>query len=158
MYADTITLFNRYSSSLGDVWYPTVLHNVDFNADKAAIIAKYGAESQDTAKLHVRYTIDNDSILIPTDGINSKPYLLPKEWEQQSNDDLPESITFTAGQDFDFFWHGEWSDTTPIADSDYETGSDSGFYDYMNRSYDEVFVITSVAQYSVIPHFEVMAQ
>ena len=50
MYQDTITLFNR----TGEKWKAIVLPHVDLNADQAAIIAKYGAESKDKASLHVR--------------------------------------------------------------------------------------------------------
>lgn len=35
--------------------------------------------------------------------VGNKPYLPPKEWEKQPNDDLPESITFASG---DFFMQG----------------------------------------------------
>ena len=47
MYNDTITLFNRYESKLGDTWYPSILHNTNLNMDKASIVAKYGSDSQD---------------------------------------------------------------------------------------------------------------
>ena len=62
------------------------------------------------------------------------------------------SITFTSGTDFDFFMLGEYSTTEPIADNDYI----DGFYNYVNDEYDYVFAITKVAEYSVIPHFEIM--
>ena len=55
MYKDTITLFNRKEGNEGDTWYPTVLRNVNLNMDRAAILAKYGAESADSAVLHIRY-------------------------------------------------------------------------------------------------------
>jgi hypothetical protein len=79
--------------------------------------------------------------------------LLPKEWKKQTNDVLSESLTFADGQDFDFFYVGEWKDTKPITDEAY--GVD-GFYNYMNRLYDYVFAITAVGSYSVIPHLEIM--
>jgi hypothetical protein len=43
--------------------------------------------------------------------------------------------------------------TAPIKDDDYGR---EGFYNYMNDRYDYVFAITKVAEYSVIPHFEIM--
>ena len=153
MYADTITLFNRYERSDGSlVWYPTVIHGVDLNIDRAAIIAKYGENSTDNASLHIRYHAgDNGEIVIA-----NRPYLLPKVWEGQINDQLPNSLTFTTGQNADFFWQGEWSGEAIILDSDYE--NKNGFYNYMNRRYDHVYMITAVAQYSVIPHFEIMGK
>lgn len=55
MYSDTVTIFNRYESRLGDMWYPTVLHDVNVMADRSAIVQKYGEESKDNVVLNVRY-------------------------------------------------------------------------------------------------------
>ena len=149
LYSDTITLFNRYQSKLGDTWYPTVLHNVDLNVDKAAISAKYGENSADSAKLHIKYQRQGAGILV-----GGKPYLAPKEWDKQINDLLPATVTFTDGTDFDFFYTGDWGSEEPIADNDYT----DGFYGYMNKNYDYVFAVSSVAMYTVIPHFEIMGK
>lgn len=149
MYSGTVTLFNRYKSRLGDMWYPTVIHGVNIQIDKAAIIAKYGAESKDNAILNVRYHIVDSNVMV-----GNKPYFPPKEWERQTNDKLSESITFTSGIDFDFFVLEEYPTKDPIADDDYI----DGFYNYVNDEYDFVFAITSVAQYSAIPHFEIMGK
>lgn len=149
MYNDTITLFCRYESRLGDVWYPYVLKNVHLNMDKAAIIAKYGAESQDNAVLNVRYETVNGN-----KKVGDKIWLPPKEWDAQANDLLPDSLTFTDGQSFDFFMAGEWTGEEVIHDEDYGV---KGFYNYMNSQYDYVFAITAVGgPYSVIPHFEIL--
>ena len=150
MYNDTVTLFCQYKDQRKNItWYPTILRNVNLNKDKAAIIAQYGAESQDNAVLNVRYRLDNGKIMV-----GDKIWLSPKEWDRQTNDLLSSSLTFTDGQEFDFFYEGEWPDENPIGDEDY--GID-GFYNYMNRYYDYVFAITSVGgPYSVIPHFEMM--
>ena len=129
------------------MWYPTVIDGVNLLIDKAAIVAKYGAESKDNAILNIHYQTVNSQILI--DG---KPYLPPKEWERQTNDKLTDSLTFTSGADFDFFMLGEYPTTTPIADDDYI----DGFYNHVNDEYDYVFAITSVAKYTAIPHFEIM--
>lgn len=147
MFSDVVTVFNHYKSRLGDMWYPTVVRNVNLLIDKAAIVAKYGAESKDNAILNIHYQTVDGQILI--DG---KPYLPPKEWERQTNDKLAESITFTSGTDFDFFMLGEYPTTNPIADDDYV----DGFYNHVNDEYDYVFAITSVAKYTPIPHFEIM--
>ena len=152
MYKDTVTLFNRYTTKDRKiVWYPTILHGVNLNVDKASIVAKYGSNSQDNAVLNVKYHSGDDAVMV-----SDKRYLLPKEWNRQTEDVLAESLTFTAGtQEFDFFYVGEWESEEPIADSDY---ANSGFYSYMKKTYDEVFSITSVAKYSVIPHFEVVGK
>ena len=146
MYSDKITLFNHYKSRLGDMWYPTVIDGVNLLIDKAAIVAKYGAERKDNAILNIHYQIVDGKIFV--DG---KPYMPPKEWERQTNDMLAESITFTSGQDFDFFWRGEWPDDDPISDEDYL----DGFYSHMNSRHDDVYAITRHAWYSLIPHFEI---
>ncbi len=150
MFADTITVFNRYVDSLGAItWYPTVIHGVNLNVDKASIIAKYGAESRDSAVLNIPY-----KILDGVKKVAEKAHKNSKEWREQSVDMLPETITFAnEAQAFDFFYAGEWLSSAPVADTDYGR---TGFYNYMNEKYDSVFAITSVAEYSVIPHFEIM--
>lgn len=149
MYGDTITLFNRYEDSMGTItWYPTVIRGVNLAIDKAAIVAKYGAESKDNAILNVKCSIVGGEKFV--DG---KQWLSPKDWENQTNDMLPQTITFASGNNFDFFCFGEWSED-PIMDEDYR----NGFYDYMNQNYDFVFSITSVSILSVIPHFEIVGR
>ena len=151
MYKDTVTLFNRYATKDRKiVWYPTVLHGVNLNVDKASIVAKYGSNSQDNAVLNVKYHSGDDAMMV-----GDKRYLFPKEWSKQTEDTLVESLTFTTGkEEFDFFYEGEWESDEPILDDDYK----SGFYSYMNNNYDNVFAITSVSKFSVIPHFEVVGK
>lgn len=154
MFNDTVTLFNRYYSptmgrETGNTWYATVLHNVHVNMDRAAIIAKYGAETDDSAMLNVHYERREDGIYI--DG---KKWLPPIEWDKQPNDDYANTITFTPGTYFDFWIVGEWDGESPVFDKDYETASN--FYEYLRDTRDNVFAITSVGgPYSVIPHFEI---
>lgn len=150
MFSDTVTIFNRYESRLGDTWYATVLDNVHVNLDKAAIIAKYGAESQDNAVLNINYkNVDGEKMVC------GKKWLPPKQWDGQINAMLSQTITFTGGQAFDFFMVGAWDGPGVILDDDYA----EGFYDYMNRKYDYVFAITSVGgPYSVIPSFQIMGK
>lgn len=150
MYQDTITLFNRKrgSSATGDTWYPTVIRNVNMNIDRAAILAKYGAESRDNAILHIRYTRKNGEIRIACDDDKEKPWMPPKAWDKTSD-----SITFNP--DGDFFWMGEWTGEI-VSDKDY---SPDGFYGFMNSTHDYVFAVSSVGgPYSVIPHFEIMGK
>ena len=147
MFADTITVFNYYKDSLKNVtWYPTVIHGVNLLIDKAAIVAKYGAESKDNALLNIHYKTVDGQIMV--DG---KQYLPPKEWERQTNDKLPETITFASGTEFDFFMLGEYPTKEPILDEEYR----NGFFEEVKKEYDFVFAITSVGMYSVIPHFEI---
>ncbi len=149
MYRDTITLFNRYDNGSDDMWLPTIIRGADLNVDKAAIIAKYGENSTDTARLHIKYAKSNGEIQIA-----DKTYFPPKAWKAQTQEQAAKSITFASGQAFDFFILGEWHDTEPINDADYT----DGFYNFANALYDNCFAITSAAKYSVIPHFEIMAK
>lgn len=151
MYRDTITLFNRKPGERGrgDTWFPTIIKNVNLNIDKSAIQAKYGPESQDNAVLMIRYTTKNGAIEIASDSDEKKPWMPPKEWDKTED-----SITFTSGANFDFFWLGEWTEGI-VTDADYP---EEGFYNHMNRTKDYVFAITSVARYSIIPHFEIMGK
>ena len=42
----------------------------------------------------------------------------------------------------------------PFCDDDYK----SGFFNHMNREYDEVFAITNCSKFNLIPHFEITAR
>ena len=169
MFADVITVFNSYEDSLKNVtWYPTVIHGVNLLIDKAAIVAKYGAESKDNAILnipckHVKNENAKEGELLFHTFIKckkivdekvvfiEKEWFPPKEWERQTNDKLADSITFASGTDFDFFMLGEYPVKEPILDEDFR----NGFFEEVKKEYDFVFAITSVANYSVIPHFEI---
>lgn len=155
MYDRKITLFNYYESATTEdaYWYPHVLSNVDLNTDRGAIIKKYGPETSDSAQLHILYgTNPSDQKVIADKDSNAIPWLPPKEWKNQTNDLLPETLTFSPEDDF--FWEGEW-DKGVVRDEDYH----GGFYQYMNQNKDNVFKITSVGgPYSLIPHFEILAK
>lgn len=149
MYKDVITLFNRVEGLDGDTWYPTVIQNVQLNADRAAILAKYGAESSDSAVLNIRYIQDGENKVVA--GKLWKP---PKEWEKSI--DHAKEITFTGGDRFDFFMVGDYGSEEPIVDTA-TLGED--FYTRMNRTHDFVFAISTVGgPYDVIPHFEILGK
>lgn len=185
MYDKTITVFNKYVNQKDEIfWYPTVIRNVQLIVDKNANVAKTGLESADTASLHIRFQISNkkradgqvsewldvhgngildangNQMLIyePVDMLKKykyviagKKYLPPKEWASQTNDILPNIVTIASG---DFFMEGEYSEKI-VADEDYQSRRDGGFYDYMNKNHDNVFLITNVGTYTLIPHFEI---
>ena len=144
MYNDTITIFNRKPGNRGegDTWHPTVIHDVNLNIDRAAILAKYGAQCQDKAVVNIRYEMQGGQIIVA-----SKRFQPTKEWSQTAD-----TLTLTPVKDF--VWAGEW-DGGVVSDADYGT---EGFYGHMNRTKDNVFLISSVARYSAIPHFEVVGK
>lgn len=148
MYQDTITLFNRVpGGNAGDSFSPTIIRSVNLNIDRAAILAKYGPDSKDSAVLHIRYRNKEGEISIVCDSKADKKWMSPKAWDRTG-----ETITFNP--DGDFFIQGEWTGGI-VSDADY--GPD-GFYSHMNRTHDYVFAVSSVARYSVIPHFEIMGK
>lgn len=144
MYTDVVTLFNRVPGPRGepDTWLPTVIRGVNINIDRAAILAKYGAQCQDKSIVNIRYEMQDGQITVA-----GKRFQNAKEWSQTAD-------TLTLAPAKDFFWVGEW-DGGAVSDADYDT---EGFYGYMNRTRDNVFLISSVASYSAIPHFEVMGK
>ena len=149
MFKDTVTVFNRHESKSGDMWYPSVIHGVNVQMDKGAIMAKYGAESKDSVMFNVHCDFHDTQMFV-----GEKPCFAPKEWASQPTENLPNCLTFKSGNAFDFFMIGEYENTEPIADNDFT----DGFYNYINQKYDNVFAISSVAFYSVIPHFEILGK
>lgn len=144
MYNHSVTVFNRKRGSGADTWYATVLPVVNLNIDKSAVIKAYGEQSQDNAILNV--AVDGEEVA-------GKRLLLPKEWQKDS---APETaITFTSGEDADFFWAGEWDGSNIIPDDGYGL---LGFRDYMEKHFDNVFEVSSVARFYVIPHLEVVGR
>lgn len=147
MYDKTITVFNKYVNQKDEIfWYPTVIKGVQLIVDKSANIEKTGLDTADTATLHVLYhMVSNEKV------VSGKKYLEPKKWAKQINDTLGHTVTFAS---CDFFVEGE-HDEKMIADEDYQSRRDGGFYDYMNKNHDNVFLITNVGTYTLIPHFEI---
>ncbi len=136
MYIDTVTLFNRYDGK----WYPHVLRNVDLNADKAAILERYGDSCNDRATLHIKH-------------VNGKIGGLSVVKQEDYTGDA-DTMTFAVdGENFSFFINGSYA-TDIIDDDDYT----DGFFNYMNETNSEVYRVSSYARYSVIPHYEVMGK
>lgn len=138
MYRDTVTVFNRYNGE----WKGTVLNNVDLNIDRAMMLRQYGENSQDRSKLHLKYSEANGSYYV--DG---KRYVEPREYTGADG-----TFTLAEGNNMSFYMEGR----APIFSASDEDYTD-GFFDYMNSHYN-VFAISSVARYSVIPHFEVIGR
>lgn len=149
LYIDTVTIFNckEISHTEGSIYYPTVIRNVNLNIDRAAILAKYGPETNDTAMLAIRFKPSAGEALIDCGNDIQKPWMPPKSW-----DGTVDSLTFNPSGDF--FWMGEWKGGI-CSDEEYPM---SGFFGYMNQNHDNVFVISSVAKYDLIPHFEIMGR
>lgn len=146
MYSETVTIFNKLQQGQVITWYPTVLHNVDLNVDKGANVTKTGLESADTAKLHIRYKLVDGAVKVA-----DKAYKRPKEWAAQTEAEIPVSFTLTGGTDF--FMRGEYPETPVV---DVAAVYKKGFYDYINKTFDDVYLISNVGgPYKLIPHFEI---
>lgn len=144
-YTDTVTIFNckEISRTEGNAYYPTVIKGCKVSLDRAAILAKYGPQSDDKVTVHIAYDKKDGDVYIA-----GKRYVLPKEYPDVLNPE--ENITFATTDDFIFV--GEWTGGIGY-DSDY---SMSGFYGFMNNKYDHVFIISTVSKFNMIRHFELM--
>lgn len=147
IFRDKVTVFSRYGQDESLVWIPTVITDVHFVDDKAAVIGSYGESTQDNAMLHVFYKLKGSDIYV-----GNKKYYPPKEFERLSSH--TNAVTFQYGDKFGFVYGGLWTDTQNVYDMDYK----HGFYDYMNKNYDRVYAITGVSQRNLIPHFEITAR
>ena len=145
MFNDTVTIFNRRKDPAGDMWYPTVLRGVELQTDRAAIVAKYGAQSADRALLFIHFREDENGQKIA----GKKAYLPPKAW--QAREDPSGTFTFTPGEAFDFFLDGAWLNEEPVADNAHA----KGLYNYLNQTRDGVYAVNQVSVFKVIPHVEV---
>ena len=146
MFDKTITVFNKYDDGTGNItWYPHVLHNCQLIVDKAAKVAASGLESADAASLIIDYQDTDGGIFF--DGVE---YTGPKDWRAAENRE--KYITFTEKEDF--FFVGEFPED-PVNDEEYQTMLTEGFYDHMNKRYDDVYLISTVAVYTLIPHVEI---
>ena len=146
MFEKTVTIFNRYVGEDGSItWYPHVIHNCQLIADKAANVEKSGISDADAARLIIEATETDEGFFF--EGVQ---YLKPKAWK--ASEKPSEALTFQ--EQADFFMEGEYS-TEPVNDGDYMTIGQEGFYNYMNETHDDVFLISTVAMYSLIPHVEI---
>lgn len=147
LYKQTVTMFNRRTVGDSVIWYPIILEKVHLVTDKSIIIGSYGEQSQDNARLHVRYSWVNGKAVV-----NGKTYMTPKVWEREG--DPMVNFTIGYGDSFDFFIEGIYRSSSSIDDEAYR----NGFYNYMNKEYDSVYAISTVSQFNLIPHFEIGAK
>lgn len=136
MFTDTVTIFNYHEDKKKGIaqWYPTVLNGVELQIAKGINISKSGNDNADSASLHIQI---NDYI--------RKIYRKPKQYKNL--DDKSGHFTLKPG---DFFIEGEYPEDV-IDDTSYQ----NGFFEYMKSAYDDVYNITTVDVFKVIPHFEV---
>lgn len=132
MFDGVITIFNYDKKA--DKFYATVLDNVEIQELSAAGLIKTGSADADTVNIHIPY---------------SEKYRKPLVW--QTSDDKTGFFTFNAKNKKDFIYCGKWEDSKVISDDDYK----GDFYAYMSGNFDNVYMISTVAAYNTIPHWEV---
>ena len=137
----TITLFNFHAAT--GKWYPTEFHNVSMTESNGNTpTPDAGMKSADTVELIIRTAADKSNTEC---GVTVR-YVGPKEYAALEN---PIGY-FTFKPEQDFFYVGSVM-ATSYPEDDY----DDGFYHYMNRAYDGVYMVQSWSFYSLIPHFEI---
>lgn len=141
MFQNIITVFNYHKAS--GKWYPSVISGADLIADKASTHTVDGLNNADTAAILIQSCPCRNIIT----SMGPKQYVGPKEYAACGNP--AEVITFKP--ECDFIYDGVWPDLTPVTEDDY----DEGFYHAVNDGHDGVYMISSAAYFSVIPHFEI---
>lgn len=145
MFDNTLTLFNYDATN--DVWIKNVIYGVDYGYDDST-------NSTTTGEVNAEQMV----VLIPSDRSGAittaedgeKQYLPRLAYQNET--DKSDKITFQSGTDFVYF--GNFTGDVSLSDDDY----DSGMYDYMNKNYDNVYMVRGCSWYSLIPHFEVVVR
>lgn len=141
MYQNTITLFNFHRAT--GLWYPSVISGVDLIASKANNATKEGTTNSDAVDIIIHCTADR--AVQTSEGLKS--YTGAKAYARCNAP--TEHITFAP--ECDFIYDGVWSDLSPLSDDEF----DSGLYHELNETQDGVYMISSAAFYSLLPHFEI---
>lgn len=147
MYDDVVTLFNFHAKS--GAWYTTVFHTHLLEVRVGTATRDSGITSSDTVEL-ILHTFGEKKAPTVRGGDSTKTtvqYVSPKDYAKLDNP----SGFFTLKPEADFFVLGSCPSETPIPDDEH----DEGLYHAMNDTQDGVYMITSVAFYGLIPHFEI---
>lgn len=139
MFDKTVTIFNQSNG----VWYPKTYRNAQVITDRGYVRRVYGDTANDSVIVHIPCKYGVGTCLL-TDEIE---FVLPKEFDASA--DKSTIATFRSGVNFDIILIGEY-ENTPIADDEYS----GGFYKHLKSEKDGVYALTNVAQYYVVPHFE----
>lgn len=171
MYQDTITLFNYHADT--DSWYTTVFTGTDLIEHVGSNNTRQGQTNSDAVDLLIHVHRDkkadtiiykpkritdtegniivsgNDSFIVYDDPDLhlDKQYIAPKAY---ATVETPVNY-FTFTPESDFFIVGNYYSEEPIADS----GFGDGLYSAINAALDGVYMVSSAAFYSLIPHFEI---
>lgn len=136
-YSKSVTIWNKYTDGLAEteVWLPTLIENVRLLVSKGNNVMVSGLDTADSARLHIM-----DDVSVP-----GKPYIDPITWSGLSSEEKAKYFTLESEND-SFFVEG---DVVAVSSS----GKDN-FFDYMKRSCNNCFRMTSVDRFEIIPHWE----
>ena len=134
MHDRTITVFNRIKGEAyeSDTYIATVLTNVSVKHTYGARTTPNGEEKTD----YMEFSINKDFI-------HDVSYREPKEYLAEENKDG--LFTFAKG------------DIVVMDDVKSEVTEQSDLLNYLRNRYDNVFEIQSASDYTLIPHWEVIA-
>lgn len=151
MHNVTLTYFCHHKGA--GIWYPTVIPGTDVHSGLSYMVRSYGAEFSDDVAIHIPYRTSTTGARI----VANKQVLSRKEWDALTTGQNG-YLTIKGGGDADAIWLGDYSTVdpllTPISDSDYA----SGFFDWLKKTKDGVFAVSKVSDYSLIPHYEILAK
>jgi len=171
MHDSTITLFNYREAER--LWYTTVFSNVSLIELKAESASQHGHTNSDAVEIIIKVrpnkivptliyepnnlVDENGNIIVSGEGTRvsyddpdtneERQYLGPKAYAALTS---PAGY-FTFKPETDFIMVGNFSHSEPISDDDFE----QGLYHAMNETQDGVYMVTSAAYFSLIPHFEI---
>ena len=182
MYRDTVTVFISDGGAEGKrLWHPRVLRGVNLTLscglehrhggvalaspigdDEAILNVRYrsACETPDSGSAQIYLGERSDAIRIGgrTHGVRDDAirigdmlYLPPKLWRTSAEDVKRRTLTFARG---DFFCTGDADLFGGVVDED-NFDPTEGFYGYMRRTRDGVYMISETAVFSAIPHFVV---
>lgn len=147
MYDAVVTLFNFHEAT--GAWHTTVFSGVNLLETKAETATRdSGRTNGDTVELILHASREKVAQAIDADGeAVSVQYVGPKAYGALED---PQGY-FTFKAETDFVAVGNFAQSTPVADDDY----DEGLYHAMNSEHDNVYMITASAFFGLLPHFEI---
>lgn len=132
MFGENITIFNYDENT--DSYYPTVMEGVEVQNTLTVEQTQTGAKETNKVTIHIPYRED---------------YLKPNAWKKA--EDKENFFTFNAKNRKDCVYCGAWESKESVEDEKYT----NGFYEYLCKNYDDVYLISTVSEYKTIPHWEV---
>lgn len=140
----TITVFNFCAAD--EKWYPSILHGADVEQSDTTQATTRGQSNGGGVNLIIPCSRER----VVQTGAGGKSYTGPKVFSRSTG---PASL-ITFAPECDFVYLGAWPTTEPLDDDDY----DEGLYHELNRDYDDVYMIHSVAYFDLLPHFEIRGE